>query len=100
MNIRHSQCIEHLDNWLTGQFSKRGDAVDKTTVVDALCAGLKLPGVGDTVERAAMTRCVAAIYDHVPLFVWGIVISAADVSKQPSETAVTALRLHRRGDQH
>jgi hypothetical protein len=58
--------------------TERGVVVDKATVVDALCAGLKLPGIGDTVERAAITRCVAAIYDHVPLFVWGIVVSAAD----------------------
>lgn len=52
--------------------------MDKATVVDALCAGLKVPGIGETVERAAITRCVAAVYDHIPAFVWEIVVSAAD----------------------
>jgi hypothetical protein len=52
--------------------------MDKATVVDALCANLQIPGVGESIERAAVTRAVSGIYDHVPVFVWGIVVTAAD----------------------
>lgn len=62
--------------------------MDKATVVDALCAELKVPGVGDTVERAAITRCVAAVYDHVPPFVWDIVVTAADGIQEQEVDAI------------
>lgn len=52
--------------------------MDKSTVVDALCKNLQIPGVGESVERAAVTRAVSSVYDHVPAFVWGIVVDAAD----------------------
>lgn len=52
--------------------------MDKSTVVDALCANLQIPGVGDTIERAAITRAVSGVYDHIPVFVWGVVVTAAD----------------------
>jgi hypothetical protein len=52
--------------------------MDKSKVVDALCANLQVPGIGDTVERAAVTRAVSSVYDHVPVFVWEIVVDAAD----------------------
>lgn len=52
--------------------------MDKVTVVDALCKNLQIPGVGETVERAAVARAVSGVYDHIPAFVWGIVVDAAD----------------------
>lgn len=52
--------------------------MDKATVVDALCKNLQIPGIGESVERAAITRAVSSVYDHVPVFVWGIVVDAAD----------------------
>jgi len=52
--------------------------MDKATVVDAICSGLKIPGIGESIEHAAVTRCVASVYDHIPVFVWQIVVSASD----------------------
>lgn len=52
--------------------------MEKTKVVEVLCANLQIPGIGETIERALVNRAVGAIYSHVPPFVWEIVGNAAD----------------------
>ena len=56
----------------------------KTQVVDALCKNLQIPGIGETIEHVVVERAVTSIYDHVPPFVWTIVVTAAD-GLQPVE---------------
>jgi hypothetical protein len=52
--------------------------MEKSRVVDVLCANLQIEAIGEQVERAVITRAVSAVYSHVPPFVWDIVCSAAD----------------------
>ncbi len=47
-------------------------------VIDSLCAELKIPGIGGAIERTLVTKTISAVYDHVPPFLWDVVISGAD----------------------
>lgn len=52
----------------------------KEQLINTLCDNLQIPGLTDNgfAERALVEKTVGAVYEHVPPFVWGIVISGAD----------------------
>jgi len=55
----------------------------KEQLIQSLCDNLDIPGIGDTIEHALVARTVGAVYDHVPPFIWKVVIDGSDgFSKQ------------------
>jgi hypothetical protein len=55
----------------------------KEQLIQSLCDNLDIPGIGDTIERKLVEKTIGAVFEHVPPFIWKVVIDGSDgFSKQ------------------
>lgn len=52
----------------------------KQQLINTLCDNLQIPGLTDNgfAERTLVEKTIGAVYEHVPPFVWDVVISGSD----------------------